>query len=1135
MKKEYSLGEEFVKEVLPRIDTFEKFKTFIEERGEKYNEQTKEGWVFDEVSFHAEYLKDGRRGTSSLGIDFCSWSFDTKKFGFAQDSFSIQSGKPYAVYGSSFANSVWNFNGTWSDDYVCLTSFVSKGNYLQNIMNIKTGLSESSLSRTEALKKLQAKEKEKEMANTETKTLTLEVVKNFFDKFKTRQDFITYVKENNLEYNEETKTGWNLSDKIISRYYKNGILETSPEFVVNSVSFAAPSGNIRFAEVIGPARANQPITCVTTDEYHGHVYGFKDIVTYGITCFDRSEKYYDKTFTKNSESDSHEKFVKKLAEEEKNKDKENKGEELKKSNLGIDWIKTIYPNVSTHEKFKNYIKEIGEEYNEETKTGWKLESDSRKIWFYKNGTVNMSPKLNITDICFKENGNFDFVEISSVDYFVDDIVPRNIVAVDNRPGIFSICIADYVYIPNKKEYQYFEVETGKSFRSKTRVNEKSVFKTQKYELGEKFVDEVMPKIDTLEKFRNFIKENQVEYNEETKTGWKEYQSFPCSMFHYYENGKNETSNIGASRISFFSQKEKNENLRFIENSNSIKNQPETIVTKHYFKEQQHSHAKYFSETDELIFYYDYKRGRYNPKTKILIVKDSIAELAKSFSEETKKEENKPITEVQSVKLDDEWIEKILPQIDTFEKFKTFIEKEKTSWNVLPGTYQCEFTNKEKNSDLLGVAHVYFNSEGNLRFAQRRNSVFSESEVDKDILHAVIAPPEVGIKNDRFLVKQTLKPFAHSYSNILYDKKIKKDVKHSKKDYYNFFKEELEEFEKNQKEKENNVSEKEVRVKELIVEDIKDIPAIYQGPAIIKNRNGLKVEVIPSNNITSSTNGVIVGEFRTLQYIKNGKHHREDGPAIEYKNGTKEWWVEGKRHRIDGPAIEESDGTKYWHKEGNLHREDGPAIEESDGTKYWHKEGNLHREDGPAIEYADGIKRWFIEGKELTQKEIEDFEFKLASPKLAKVKLIVESDAREVAKRIAANQIARFIQNILVASIKTNPSKTKRLKEFLESEHGKAAIKLIASGAIPVLKQHLSSKYGDVLDELSEEFRIQGETDIATSIVDKVLEAISSKTINQFETATNLIRVDVESTTKPEEQSESFEEYYSSTTFAINEN
>ena len=92
---------------------------------------------------------------------------------------------------------------------------------------------------------------------------------------------------------------------------------------------------------------------------------------------------------------------------------------------------------------------------------------------------------------------------------------------------------------------------------------------------------------------------------------------------------------------------------------------------------------------------------------------------------------------------------------------------------------------------------------------------------------------------------------------------------------------------------------------------------------------------------------------------------------------------------------------------------GYYIDESDGTKYWHKEGNLHREDGPAIEYADGIKRWFIEGKELTQKEIEDFEFKLASPKLAKVKLIVESDAREVAKRIAANQIARFIQNILV--------------------------------------------------------------------------------------------------------------------------
>lgn len=42
-----------------------------------------------------------------------------------------------------------------------------------------------------------------------------------------------------------------------------------------------------------------------------------------------------------------------------------------------------------------------------------------------------------------------------------------------------------------------------------------------------------------------------------------------------------------------------------------------------------------------------------------------------------------------------------------------------------------------------------------------------------------------------------------------------------------------------------------------------------------------------------------------------KLHREDGPAIEYPDGGKEWWVNGKLHREDGPAIEWSDGHKEW--------------------------------------------------------------------------------------------------------------------------------------------------------------------------------------------------------------------------------
>ena len=40
-------------------------------------------------------------------------------------------------------------------------------------------------------------------------------------------------------------------------------------------------------------------------------------------------------------------------------------------------------------------------------------------------------------------------------------------------------------------------------------------------------------------------------------------------------------------------------------------------------------------------------------------------------------------------------------------------------------------------------------------------------------------------------------------------------------------------------------------------------------------------------------------------------HRENGHAIEYSNGTKEWYVNGELHRIDGPAVEGFDGFKAW--------------------------------------------------------------------------------------------------------------------------------------------------------------------------------------------------------------------------------
>ena len=87
---------------------------------------------------------------------------------------------------------------------------------------------------------------------------------------------------------------------------------------------------------------------------------------------------------------------------------------------------------------------------------------------------------------------------------------------------------------------------------------------------------------------------------------------------------------------------------------------------------------------------------------------------------------------------------------------------------------------------------------------------------------------------------------------------------------------------------------------------------------------------------------------------------------KYKNRTEWCNKNGKLHRDDGPAIEHANGTKLWWINGKLHRDDGPAIEYADGTKSWYKNGQFHRDDGPAVEYANGNKEWWINGKELTE-------------------------------------------------------------------------------------------------------------------------------------------------------------------------
>jgi len=60
--------------------------------------------------------------------------------------------------------------------------------------------------------------------------------------------------------------------------------------------------------------------------------------------------------------------------------------------------------------------------------------------------------------------------------------------------------------------------------------------------------------------------------------------------------------------------------------------------------------------------------------------------------------------------------------------------------------------------------------------------------------------------------------------------------------------------------------------------------------------------------------------RTVYINEYGQFHRIDGPAVEYKNGTKAWYLNGERHREDGPACEWKSGHKEWYLNGEAYSE-----------------------------------------------------------------------------------------------------------------------------------------------------------------------------------------------------------------------
>jgi hypothetical protein len=78
-------------------------------------------------------------------------------------------------------------------------------------------------------------------------------------------------------------------------------------------------------------------------------------------------------------------------------------------------------------------------------------------------------------------------------------------------------------------------------------------------------------------------------------------------------------------------------------------------------------------------------------------------------------------------------------------------------------------------------------------------------------------------------------------------------------------------------------------------------------------------------------------------------------------GNKFYYVDGKLHSVnDEPGAIWPDGTKSWYKEGRWHRETGPAWIYPDGRKFYYFKGEWYRDITSDLE-------WMMKVEELKDK------------------------------------------------------------------------------------------------------------------------------------------------------------------------
>lgn len=134
-----------------------------------------------------------------------------------------------------------------------------------------------------------------------------------------------------------------------------------------------------------------------------------------------------------------------------------------------------------------------------------------------------------------------------------------------------------------------------------------------------------------------------------------------------------------------------------------------------------------------------------------------------------------------------------------------------------------------------------------------------------------------------------------------------------------------------------------------------------------------------------------------------------------------------------------------------------------------------------------------------------------SPKVIQT---IMSDAVEVSKRIAVSKVMNIISNTIVENLKAKHKKNNAAIEaaikFLSSKEGKSVLMVMAGSILPTIKPILGTKYESVIDSISAELRVSGETELASGLVDLLGESLSKafSNLDLFTDGQEKLRVEV---------------------------